>query len=126
MKINAVLIMLTLALAPGPGFAHGERPVAAHGGDLQEAAETWLELVVKGNDVKVYVLDHAHKPIPASRVSGTATVLVEGKSHKVELSPAEGNAVQGKLPVSAMGRIVAAVALRIDGKPVSARFTGAT
>ena len=126
MRLVAAWMVLAFAFAPVPGFAHGERPQAAHGGAVQEAAELWLELVVQGTDVQVYVLDEARRPVPAAQISGTATVLIEGKSYKVELSPAEANSVHGTLPVAATGRIVATVALKVGGKPASARFMGAT
>ena len=66
-----------------------------------------------------------HKPVPAAQVSGTATVLVNGQSHKVELSPAEANSLTGKLPLAAQGKVVATVSLKVGGKPASARFAGA-
>lgn len=126
MRLVAALLMLALAVAPVPGFAHGERPQAAHGGDVQDAQGFWVELVVKGTDVTVYVLSEDQKPVPAQQVSGSATVLIDGKIYKVELSPGEeANSVKGKLPVPATGRLVATLALKIAGKPASARFMGA-
>lgn len=124
MRLTAACLMLALTLAPAAGFAHGEPPQAAHGGLMQEAQEIWLELVVRNSYVTVYVLDEEKKPVPASQVSGTATVLTGGKSYKVELAAAGDNSVQGKLPVAATGRIVATVALKVGGKPASARFMG--
>lgn len=91
MKLFAIPLVLALSLASGSALAHGEAPKAAHGGLVQEAQELWLELVVKDTDVTVYVLDEMRKPVPASQVSGTATVLVGGKSYKVDLSPAGSN-----------------------------------
>jgi len=122
MRLAATALGLALALAPVSGFAHGELPQASHGGMVQEAGEIYLELVVKGTDVTVYVLDQARKPVPGAQVTGTATVLVDGKSHKVELKAAEGNSVHGTLPVEANGRVVATVALKVAGKTASARF----
>ncbi|MDE4916096.1 hypothetical protein PQI07_36605 [Methylobacterium sp. 092160098-2] len=52
-----------------------------------------------------------------------ATSLVGGQSHKVELSAAGEDSVQGKLPAPVTGNVVAAVALKVGGKAVSARFT---
>lgn len=126
MKLAAMLLMSALALTPGVAFAHGEAPKASHGGLVQEAQEFWIELVVSGTDVTVYVLDDAQKPVPPSQVSGSATVLAGGKSYKVDLSPAASNSLQGKLPVAATGRVVAVVALKIADKVLSARFTSGT
>lgn len=122
MRLVATALGLALAMAPVSGFAHGELPIASHGGVVQEAGEIYLELVVKGTDVVVYVLDEARKPVPGAQASGTATILVDGKSHKVELKPAEGNSLRGTLPVEATGKVVATVALKVGGKTASARF----
>ncbi|KMO33115.1 adenylosuccinate synthase [Methylobacterium variabile] len=123
MKRYAIPLFLALGLASGSALAHGEAPQAVHGGLVQEAQELWLELVVKDTDVTVYVLDEMRKPVPASQISGTATVLVGGKSYKVDLSPAGTNSVQGKLPVAATSQIVATVSLKVGGRAASARFT---
>jgi hypothetical protein len=125
MKLVAASLVMALAIAPIPVFAHGERPPSAHGGDVQDAQGVWVELVVKGSDVTVYVVSEDHKPISAQQISGTATVLIDGKSYKVDLSPGEANSVQGKLPLPATGKLVATVALKVGGKSASARFIGA-
>ena len=125
MKLAAATMVLVLAIAPAVTFAHGERPQASHGGEIQDAQGVWVELVVKADDVTVYVMTEDHKPVPAAQVSGVATVLVGGKSYKVELSPGQANSVQGKLPVPATGKVVASVSLKVGGKPASARFAGA-
>ncbi len=124
MKLSTAAMALALAVAPAAAFAHGERPQAAHGGEIQDAQGVWVELVVKASDVTVYVMSEDHKPIPAAQVTGTATVLVGGKTYKVELSPAEANSVHGTLPVATTGKVVASVSLKVGGKPASARFAG--
>lgn len=123
-KPRSVLFAFLMLLSPINAFAHGEAPKPKHGGIVQEVQEIWLELVVKENDVRVYVSDEAQKPIPASAVSGAATVLINGKSYKVELTPTRDESVDGKLPVAATGRLVATVSLKVGGKSVSARFVG--
>lgn len=123
MRRFAVPLLVALALTPGAVSAHGEAPRAAHGGLIQEAQELWVELVVKGTDVAVYVVDEARKPVPATQISGTATVLVGGQSYKVELSASGGDGVLGRLPAPVTGNVVAVVALKVGGKAVSARFT---
>lgn len=122
MKFAATALGLALALAPVASFAHGEPPPASHGGMVQEAGEMYLELVVKGADVTVYVLDEARKPVPGTQATGTATILVDGKAHKIELKAAEGNSLHGTLPIAASGKLVATVALKVGGRTASARF----
>ena len=118
--------------APGPVSGPGATTVAAlvhlHPSGVNLGRRYPLEkreiLVGREGEVEtLYVLDEAKKPVPASQVSGTVTVLADGKMHKVELSPAEGNSLQGELPVAPSGRVVATASLKISGKAVSARFT---
>ncbi len=121
---HAVFLAFALFTSPTIVFAHGEAPKPRHGGLVQESQELWLELVIKETDVSVYVLDETQKPVPAADVSGTATVLVSGKSYKVDLAPGSGESVDGKLPLAATGRLVATVALKVGRKSISARFVG--
>jgi hypothetical protein len=86
--LAAVALAASLVLSPLVALAHGDPPQAAHGGQMQEAHENWVELVVSGTQVTLYVLDEGRKPVPASQVSGTASVLVEGKIYKVQLARA--------------------------------------
>ena len=64
--------------------------------------------------------------VPGTGDEYVATVLVNGKSYKVDLTPSSENSVEGKLPTPVAGRMAAVVALNVDGKSVSARFTGVT
>jgi hypothetical protein len=121
--LAAVALAASLVLSPLVALAHGDPPQAAHGGQMQEAHENWVELVVTGTQVTLYLLDEGRKPVPASQVSGTASVLVEGKIYKVQLAPGAGNSLDGKLPVPASGASAATVFLKIGGQPVTARFT---
>lgn len=122
MRAFAYTVALALLIAPGLAAAHGPTPAAAHGGQVQEAAEHWVELVVRGDQVTVYVNEPDNKPLAAKEWTGKATVLVGGKSEAVTLTPAEGNSATGKLAAPATGRVTAVLQLTIDGKPVQARF----
>jgi hypothetical protein len=70
-------------------------------------------------------MDEHGGSVPASQVSGTATVMVGGQPQKVQLSPAEGNELKGKLATTASGKTVATVSLKISGKAATARFASA-
>ncbi len=125
MKPTIFALAAALSFAPAAGFAHGQAPQAAHGGQVQDAHGSWVELVVNGDWVEIYVTDEHENPVPAAQVSGTATVLIGGQPHKVQLSPADGNELTGKLPIPASGKTVAMVSLKIAGKAATARFAGA-
>ncbi len=121
-KLKALALVAGLSFGPATAFAHGQPPAPAHGGLVQEAHENWVELVVKGDQVRVYVLDEAQKPVSSAQVTGTATVMVEGKPQKVELHPADDGGLLGKLPVPASGKMLATVSLKVRDQPASARF----
>lgn len=125
MKIPLALLVATLALAPAAAFAHGQPPAAAHGGQVQDAHGSWVELVVHGDQIELYVMDEHGDPVSAMLVSGTATVMVGGQPQKAQLSPAEGNELTGKLATPVSGKTVATVSLKIGGKAATARFPSA-
>ncbi len=104
-------------------LTHGRPPPATHGGQMQEAHENWVELVVSSTQVRLFVLDEARNPVPASQVSGTASMLMGGTIYKVELVSGSENSLEGQLPTAALGATAATVSLRIRGQPASARFT---
>ena len=122
MKPTILALAAVFSLVPAAGFAHGQAPQASHGGQVQDAHAGWVELVVDGDRVLIYVTNEHGNPVPASQVSGTATVLIGNQPHKVQLAPAEGNELTGKLPAPVSDRTVATVSLKIEGKPASARF----
>lgn len=125
MKLLALALVAALAASSTAVFAHGPAPAAAHGGQVQDAHGSWVELVVRGDQVELYVMDEHGGPIAAARVSGTATVMVGGQPQKVQLSAAEGNELTGKLASPALGKTVATVSLKIGGKAATARFASA-
>ena len=120
--MRAYAYAVAVALLIHPAYAHGPTPAAAHGGQVQEAAEHWVELVVRGDQVTVYVNEADNKPLPAKEWTGKATVLASNKTEAVALEPAEGNSATGKLAAPATGRVTAVLQLTIDGKPTQARF----
>ena len=118
-------IVLTAALlaTPPAAFAHGTPPAAAHGGQVAEdSGENWVELVIKGDQLAVYVLDEAKAPVPSAKLTGKATVLVAGKSQSVTLAAGDANSLTGKLDAAATGKITAVLSLLVAGKPTQARI----
>ena len=126
MKLHTIAAALGLLLAPVAVFAHGTPPAPAHGGQVAEdSAEHWVELVISGDIVTVWVLDGDKKPIPAAQLGGKATVLVAGKSQAVVLAPGDANSLTGKLPAPAMGKTTTVLSLTVSGKTAQARFASA-
>lgn len=68
-----------------------------HGGQMRMTGPYHLELVVKDNEIGVYVMDHADKELSVYGGSGKATVQ-NGKTKtkiSVKLEPADDNLLKG-------------------------------
>lgn len=98
-KILGTLLVCGASLLSGLAHSHGT-PVANHGGVVQAVGETWLELVVKGGKVELYLEDDGD-PMPSAGVSGTLNVA--GKPGELTLTPAGGNKLEatGAVPTGA-------------------------
>jgi hypothetical protein len=88
-----------LALAAAMSFAaQAHNPKAAQGGRIIQAGHYHVELVTKGATVQVFLIGHDDKPVNTAGYKGEATLIVEGKSERVPLSPAGGNQLKGDAP----------------------------
>jgi hypothetical protein len=126
MKLHALAATLGLLLAPGAVLAHGTSPAPAHGGQVvEDSAEHWVELVISGDTLTVWVLDENKKPVPAAQLGGKATVLVAGKPQAVVLAAGDANSLTGKLPAAATGKTTTVLSLTVSGKNAQARFASA-
>ena len=119
---KTIAFVVALAAAPGLAFAHGPTPAAQHGGQVEEAGENWVELVVKNTQVIAYVNDDQHKPVASARLGGKATVLAGGKKQDATLVASDGNSLTGTLVTPVSGKATAVISLRLDGKPAQVRF----
>ncbi len=120
-RIFLLMLLLTMPIA---ATAHGPAPAAQHGGVVAETSdEHWLELVMTGNDITIYVADQANKLIASVGLTAKATILAGGKTQQVALTPATANTLVGKLETSASGKVTAAISLSIGSKASQARFT---
>ncbi len=123
MKHVTTAALLGVLMLPAAVLAHGSAPAAAHGGQVvEDSAEHWVELVISGDTVTVWVLDNDQKPISAAQLSGKATVLVAGKPQAITLAAGETNSLTGKLPAAASGKTTTVVSLTVSGKAAQARF----
>lgn len=98
--MNRSKFRLTAALAmalsaAGPAFAH-EAAKGRNGGLRVDAGKYHTELVVDGTtSVIVHLSDAEDKPIPATGFKATAILVIDGKSQRVELTPAEPSKLVG-------------------------------
>jgi hypothetical protein len=102
------------------GSTHAE--TGKNGGQMNEAGDYHVELVVKGTTVEVYVSDHEDKPIAIAGYKGLAILSAGGKNKRIVLSVENdkltGNADEA-LPVRPKGVVQITPP---NGKSVSAKF----
>ena len=123
------LSALTLALIFSQGaLAHTEEyldtQTAPHGGQLRMAGMQHYELVVKPNDVTVYLTDHAGTKQPSKGASGTATILSGKTKATVKLIPAGDNIMKGAGKFGLAPDMKVVVSITLPGQAAEqARFT---
>jgi hypothetical protein len=83
----AYVIVLSAILAPLAAEAHD--PKARHGGQIAHAGNYHVELVTKGATVEAFLIGHDDKPIQPNGYKGVAILVVDGKSQRVPLAPAD-------------------------------------
>ena len=108
--LRVLAVILSLALA-GSAFAHSDSkwtkgPQGGHIVDAGGGKQHW-ELVAKGNELTLYVLDASEKPVNVDSGSAKAQVLLGGKTYNVDFKPAGSNTLK------AMGEFTAAKGMRV-------------
>ena len=97
---------------------------APHGGQLRMAGMQHYELVVKPNEVTVYLTDHAGTKIPSKGATGSATVLSGKNKTAVKLIPADDNVMKGAGKFNLAPDMKLVVSITLPGQAAEqARFT---
>jgi hypothetical protein len=119
----AAALFTTLLAAPVTAFADGPK-IGPNGGARTDAGRYHAELVIKGNDVVLYVTDGADKPVDVTGAKAEATILANKQTQKVTLIPAGGNTLKGQANLDGAHdsvKVVTALTMP-EQKPVQARF----
>lgn len=125
-RIASLALVAGLAgMVSGPAVAQGHSHAAPNGGQIQKIGAFEGELVVKGSDVTLYVVDGDEKKVDAAPLSATASVLAKGNVQKtVEMKPAGDNKLSGKVDFPIEGKFRATVSLRtVSGEAGKARYS---
>lgn len=96
-SLATVALILALSLAT-PISAH-DAAKGRNGGPLVDVGNYHMELLVDGTtSVAVVLSDADDRPIPSIGFKGTAILILDGKSQRIELSPADGSKLVGTAP----------------------------
>lgn len=110
------VLALTMLFSQG-AFAHSDEHLdtqtAPHGGQLRTVQQYNYELVVKADEVSVYVTDHDGKKFDTRGATGTATLLSGKSKASVKLTPAGDNQMKGsgKFKLTPDMKVVISIAL---------------
>lgn len=117
MQEQLAITMFAALLVASPAVAwaqsHGHAHAAANGGQIQKIGAYEAELVVRGAELMLYVLDDKDQKVDATKFSATAVVLARGNEQKtIELRPAKDNMLSGRADFAVEGKFRATVTLK--------------
>lgn len=120
MLIRCVFIAAWLMMA---GSAHAHSGLGPNGGRVAEAGKYHLELVVKKDELRVFITADADAKVETKGAQGNATVLAGKERSSLKLAPAGSNALAapGKFDPQARMTVVVSVTLP-NQAPIQARF----
>ncbi|CAO3449608.1 hypothetical protein [Azospirillum largimobile] len=123
MKFSTLLLAAALFAAPAVALADGPK-IGPNGGARTDAGPYHAELVLKGNEIVLYVTDGANKPVDTTGAKAEATILANKQTQKVSLEPAGANTLKGQANLGgAHDGVKVVTALTMPGqKAVQARF----
>jgi len=122
--LRILALILGLALA-GPAFAHTDSKwtKGPQGGHIVDAGKQHWELVAKGNELVLYVLDADEKPINVDSGTAKGQVLIGGKTYNVEFKPAGNNVLKATVDfTAAKGMKVIVTTTKVGGQSFQARL----
>lgn len=124
--LRVLTVILSLAVA-GSALAHSDSkwtkgPQGGHIVDAGGGKQHW-ELVAKGNELTLYVLDADEKPVKVDGGSAKGEVLLGGKTYNVDFKPAGNNTLKATGDfTAAKGMKVIVKTDKIGGQSFQARL----
>jgi len=124
---KSVLLAAALALTQ-TAHAHTDEYLdtvtAPHGGQLRMTGAYHYELVVKNNELTIYLTDHGGTNVDSAGASGNATILSSKGKTRIKLSPGGDNIMRGSGQFEAVPDMKVAVSIALPGQGAAlARFT---
>ena len=117
-------IAFSLVLMTGSAALAHEAAKGSNGGLRVDAGNYHTELLVDGtNNVAVFLSDADDKPITAKDFKANAILIIDGKSQRFPLTPAEGSKLVGTAPAPVKPGVKGAIQLTApDGATAQAKF----
>jgi nitrogen fixation protein FixH len=114
MRFGLVIgVFILLAGLPAHAQGHDHGHAAPHGGQVKKIGSYHAELVVKGSEVALYIVNEKEEKVDASKFSATVVVLAKGNEQKaIELKPAGENKLAGAMNFDFDGKFRATATLR--------------
>lgn len=119
-----ILAASLVLMAPLSAMAHEPRPGPNGGLKVDAGTRYHAELVAKGTpEVALFLYDAKDKPIPSAGFRGQAILVIDGKTQRFPLQPADGSKLVGTAPVAVPAGVKGAVQLIApDGTTAQAKF----
>ena len=117
-------IALSLVLMTGSVALAHEAAKGRNGGLRVDAGAYHTELLVDGTtNVAIFLSDADDKPIPAKDFKANAILVIDGKSQRFPLTPAEGSKLVGTAPAPVNPGVKGAIQITApDGATAQAKF----
>lgn len=121
---STAAIILALALCFSSQTAAHEAGKGHNGGLRVDAGKYHTELLVDGStSVSVFLSDEDDKPIPSAGFKATAILIIDGKSQRIELKPAEASKMVGTAQAPVKPGVKGVVQLTApDGSTAQGKF----
>jgi len=117
-----MILMVGLLLTTAVAWAHGT-DMGPHGGMRVDAGNYHIEALAQETAVLVYLYDADNKPVDAAGARGTGIFVVNGKSQRIELTPASTNSLSGTSSVPLPAAFKGAVQITLPtGQSLQAKF----
>jgi hypothetical protein len=111
MRVIAAAFAFILILLPAGAQSRGSHP--HHGGQTQIIGPYEVELVAKGTEVTLFILDDKDRKVDAAPLSGAAEVLAKGNERKtITFKPAGDNKLSAPIDFAIEGKFRATVTLK--------------
>jgi hypothetical protein len=115
--------LATAAMLSTMSIALAHDAKGPHGGVVEHSGAYHVELVAKGKQVDVFVLDDALKPVDHTGQKGLAILVVGGKPARIPLEAAGKDRLTGSAPAVIKGAPKGAVQITLtSGSSVQVKF----